>query len=115
EEPFRSRYPSAYDGEIATADAVVGQFIDYLKSAGIYDRALIVLLSDHGEGLGDHGEQEHGIFLYREAIHVPLLVKLPKSQRAGEAIDRPVQLVDVVPTALKVVGVDVPKTLGGRS
>lgn len=115
EEPFRSRYANAYDGEIATSDAIVGHFIDYLKSAGIYDRALIVLLSDHGEGLGDHGEQEHGIFLYREAIHVPLLVKLPKSLRAGESIDRPVQLIDVAPTALKVVGVEVPKTLTGAS
>jgi choline-sulfatase len=114
-EPFRSRFANPYDGEIATADAIVGQFIDYLKSAGIYDRALIVLMSDHGEGLGDHGELEHGIFLYREAIHVPLMVKLPKSQRAGESVERPVQLIDVVPTTLKVVGVDVPKALKGAS
>ncbi|MCU1231101.1 MAG: Arylsulfatase [Acidobacteria bacterium] len=114
-EPFRSRYANPYDGEIATSDAIVGQFIEYLKSAGIYDRALIVLMSDHGEGLGDHGELEHGIFLYREEIHVPLLVKLPKSQRAGESVDRHVQLIDVVPTALKVVGAEVPETLKGMS
>src|SRR6185503_9721758 len=58
-EPFASRYPSRYDGEIATADHVVGELIDDLKRLGVYDRALVVLLSDHGEGLGDHGEEEH--------------------------------------------------------
>ncbi|MCU1348184.1 MAG: hypothetical protein JWO56_1214, partial [Acidobacteria bacterium] len=59
---FRARYAGApYDGEIATADAVVGKFLDYLKQRGIYDRATIVLLSDHGEGLNEHGEDEHGI------------------------------------------------------
>ena len=76
-EPFKSRYAAhPYDGEIAAADAVLGQFLEALKSGGVYDRATIILLSDHGEGLGDHGEAQHGIFLYREAIHVPLLLKL---------------------------------------
>lgn len=114
-EPYRSKYASAYDGEIATADAVVGTFVDFLKKSGIYDRALIVLLSDHGEGLGDHGEQEHGIFLYREALHVPLMVKLPKSLRGGELMSSPVQLIDVVPTVLEVAGVTRPKDLQGAS
>lgn len=71
-EPFASRYASApYDGEIAAADAAVGSFVDFLKRAGLYDRAILVFLSDHGEGLGDHGEEEHGVFLYREALRVP--------------------------------------------
>jgi tetratricopeptide (TPR) repeat protein len=61
-----------YDGEIAYADEIVGTLVHYLKSHQLYDRATIVLLSDHGEGLGDHGEQEHGLFLYDEAIHVPV-------------------------------------------
>ncbi|HKO58461.1 MAG TPA: sulfatase-like hydrolase/transferase [Thermoanaerobaculia bacterium] len=104
-EPFRSRY-APYDGEIAAADAVLGRFIDSLKRVGIYDRALIIFLSDHGEGLNDHGEDEHGIFLYREDIHVPLLVKLPKSERRGETVDAPVQLIDVAPTIAAVVGME---------
>ncbi len=61
-------------------------FLRYLKDQEIYDRALIIFLSDHGEGLNDHGEDEHGVLLYREAIHVPLIVKFPKSRRAGESV-----------------------------
>ena len=105
-EPFRSRFASPYDGEIATADSIVGKFVDFLKRGGIYDRALIILLSDHGEGLGQHGEDEHGIFLYREDIHVPLIVKLPKSQRANTNVSAPVQLIDVLPTVNDVVGIN---------
>jgi choline-sulfatase len=112
-EPFRSRFASPYDGEIATADSIVGKFIEFLKRSGTYDRALIILLSDHGEGLGQHGEDEHGIFLYREDIHVPLIVKLPKSHRANTSIATPVQLIDVLPTVAEVVGIKA--TAMGRS
>jgi tetratricopeptide (TPR) repeat protein len=101
-EPFFSRYPNHYDGEIAFADSIVGDFIAYLKTRGLYDDALIVFLSDHGEGLNEHGEEEHGIFLYREALQVPLIVKFPKSARAGETGDAPVQLADVFPTVLEL-------------
>ena len=93
-----------YDAEVAYADAIVGRFLEDLKRRGLYDDSLIIVLSDHGEGLGDHGEQEHGIFLYREAIQVPLLVKLPARQRAGEEVDRQVALVDVMPTILTHLG-----------
>lgn len=94
-EPFRSRAISAYDGEVEYADALLGGFLSFLKERGIYDRALIVVLSDHGEGLGDHGEDEHGIFLYREALQVPLLVKLPANARAGQSVKTPAGLSDV--------------------
>jgi arylsulfatase A-like enzyme/Flp pilus assembly protein TadD len=100
-EPYRSQYKSAYDGEIAYVDRIVGNFLDSLKRRGLYDKALIVLLSDHGEGLNDHGEEEHGIFLYREALQVPLMVKLPKSRKGGESVKAPVQLVDVFSTILE--------------
>jgi arylsulfatase A-like enzyme/Flp pilus assembly protein TadD len=99
-EPFASQYPNKYDGEIAYADALVGELIADLKARGVYDDAMIVLLSDHGEGLNDHGEEEHGVFLYREAIQVPLVVKLPKSARKGKSVAAPVQLIDVFPTIL---------------
>ena len=97
-EPYRSRYSVAYDGEVAASDAIVGAFLDELKKAGIYDRAVVLFLSDHGEGLGDHGEQQHGIFLYRESIQVPLLLKLPGQALAGTTVGAPVQLTDVFPT-----------------
>ena len=104
-EPFRSRYASAYDGEIATADAITGKFLDFLKARGIYDRALVVLLSDHGEGLGDHGEAEHGVFLYREVLQVPLLVKPPKGEvPVTPSVSVPVQLTDVFTTIGQGVG-----------
>jgi arylsulfatase A-like enzyme/Tfp pilus assembly protein PilF len=99
-----------YDGEISYADAIVGKFIEDLKQRGLYDSALIMIMSDHGEGLGDHGEKEHGIFLYREAIHVPLLVKLPRKERSGETVRRAVALTDVLPTVMEVTGVEHPTT-----
>jgi arylsulfatase A-like enzyme/tetratricopeptide (TPR) repeat protein len=114
-EPFASRYAGRpYDGEIAAADAVVGTFIRFLTAKGLYERSLLIFLSDHGEGLGDHGEDEHGIFLYREAIRVPLFVKLPGSRGAGHE-RRAAALIDVFPTVVKVTGGEVPKGLPGSS
>lgn len=108
-EPFASQYADVpYDGEIAAADAAVGGFVGYLKRAGLYDRALIVLLSDHGEGLGDHGEEEHGVFLYREAIRVPLFLKMPGARDAGQRVASPVGLTDIFPTILSAAGLPVP-------
>ncbi|MEO8215596.1 MAG: sulfatase-like hydrolase/transferase [Acidobacteriota bacterium] len=115
-EPFRSAFASKYDGEIASADEITGGFLQYLRDSGIYDRALIILTSDHGEGLMDHGEDQHGILLYRESIQVPLLVKLPGNSRRGTAEDRAVQLIDLFPTITDVVaGGGPPGKLRGKS
>jgi len=103
-EPFKSKYGSTYDGEVAAADAVVGRFLDYLKEKGLYDRATIVLMSDHGEGLGQHGEDEHGVLLYREDIQVPLMLKLPHGAQHGQSVAAPVQLVDIFPTIAGAFG-----------
>jgi choline-sulfatase len=102
-EPFKSRYGATYDGEVAASDAVVGEVLGRLKSLGIYDRAIVLLVSDHGEGLGDHGEQEHGILLYREVLHVPLLLKLPGSRDGGTRVADPVGLIDIVPTVTSLL------------
>ncbi|HEU4521021.1 MAG TPA: sulfatase-like hydrolase/transferase [Thermoanaerobaculia bacterium] len=112
-EPFRSRYAHAYDGEIAATDAIIGGFLDDLRRSGVYDRAIIVLTSDHGEGLMDHGEDQHGILLYREAIQVPLIVKLPQSQQRGRTIDAPAQLSDLPATILALTGVAQPHGMPG--
>jgi choline-sulfatase len=114
-EPFKSRYALAYDGEIAAADAIFGSFVDHLKKSGIYDRAIIVVLSDHGEGLSQHGEEEHGIFLYREDLHVPLMLKLPESTEGGTRVTPPVQLTDVLPTICELVGAKTPPEVKSRS
>lgn len=114
-EPFRSRLADLYDGEIATADAQVGRLLEGLRQRGLYEGTLVILLGDHGEGLGDHGEKEHGILLYRESLHVPLLVKLPGNQRGGERVANPVALVDLLPTVLAALGISPRTGLAGVS
>jgi arylsulfatase A-like enzyme/tetratricopeptide (TPR) repeat protein len=111
-EPYRSQF-QPYDAEIASADAIVGRFLESLKTRGLYDQALIVLLSDHGEGLGDHGEDEHGIFLYRESIQVPLMVKLPHAARASRVTET-VGLRDLMPAILDELQIALPQGLESR-
>ena len=114
-EPFKSRYANPYDGEIATVDAIVGRFFADLQKRGLYDRSLIMLVGDHGEGLGQHGEAEHGVLLYREDLHVPMIVKLPGEKMAGRRVAAPAELVDLLPTICKAVGARVPSGLPGMS
>lgn len=109
-----SRY-TPYDGEIAYADEIVGRLVQTLEHRGLYDEATIVLVSDHGEGLGDHGEQEHGLFLYDESIRVPFILKQPGGEGAGRRVATPVQLIDLVPTLLDLVRAPIPSNLRGRS
>lgn len=115
-EPFKSRYAAApYDGEIAYADSAVGQLLSRLHARGLYDGAIIAVMADHGEALGEHGESTHGVFLYDETIHVPLLIKLPGVGWAGKRVDSRVGLVDVLPTVLQAARVPVPKDVQGES
>jgi tetratricopeptide (TPR) repeat protein len=113
--PARFRGYAPYDGEIAYADEITGRLLDSLKRRGLYNDAMIVLLSDHGEGLGDHGEQEHGLFLYRETIRVPLVIKLPRQAQAGRRVAAPVQHIDLVPTILDLLRLPPRPGLRGRS
>jgi arylsulfatase A-like enzyme/Tfp pilus assembly protein PilF len=96
--------PDPYDGEVAYADELVGRLVTRLRDRGVLDRAVLAVTSDHGEGLGDHGEQEHGFFLYREAVHVPLIVRLPAGARGGTRIGGAVGQVDVPATLLDLAG-----------
>jgi len=113
-EPFKTRYASApYDGEIAYVDSAVGTLLDQLRARGLYDSALIAVMADHGEALGEHGESTHGIFLYDETIHVPLLFKLPQQRSGGTRIDSRAGLVDVLPTILQELGMPVPPEVQG--
>jgi arylsulfatase A-like enzyme/Tfp pilus assembly protein PilF len=113
--PARFGEFAPYDGEIAYSDEIIGTFIRYLKSHQLYDQSTIVLLSDHGEGLGDHGEQEHGLFVYDEAIHVPLIIKQEGNAGAGGRIADVVQQIDLVPTILALAKAPDPGHLRGRS
>jgi arylsulfatase A-like enzyme/Tfp pilus assembly protein PilF len=113
--PERFAGYAPYDGEIAYADDIVGRLVKYLKSHQLYERSTIVLLSDHGEGLGDHGEQEHGLFVYDEAVHVPLIIKQESNAGAGRRIADLVQHIDLVPTILDLVKAPGSGNLRGRS
>ena len=114
--PFKAQFASQpYDGEIAYADSAVGKLLAEIRKHGLYDETLIAVMADHGESLGAHGENTHGIFLYDETLHVPLLFKLPFSHAAGRQIDARVRLVDVAPTILQETGLAVPKEMQGES
>lgn len=102
--PEHRHFDQPYDGEIAYADDLVGRLVARFREKGILDRAVLAVTSDHGEGLGDHEEQEHGFFLYREAVQVPLLLRLPGAARGGTRITGVVAQVDIPATLLDLVG-----------
>jgi arylsulfatase A-like enzyme len=96
---------ASYDGQIAAMDAALGQLVDALKARGRWEKAVVIVTADHGEMLGEHDTVGHmGRMLYEPLVHVPLVVKLPGAARPRGRDDRPVQLVDVVPTVLAQAG-----------
>jgi arylsulfatase A-like enzyme/Tfp pilus assembly protein PilF len=102
--PFAAAYADApYDGEIAYTDAAIGRLFDRLRQLDLFSRAAILVVADHGESLGEHGERTHGTFLYDATVHVPLLVKLPGPTAAG-VVTVPVETSDLAPTIAAVAG-----------
>ncbi len=100
-EPFLTRYQSAYDGEVAYTDSQVGRLLAWMRQSGLYSNTLIVLLSDHGESLGEHGENEHGFFVYNATLHVPLMVKPPRGRGVKPGrVSSAVETTSVAPTIL---------------
>ena len=113
--PDRFAGYAPYDAAIAQADDALGSFVGWLKAHQMYDRSTIIVTSDHGEGLGDHGETGHGLFLYDESLHIPLIVKQPGGEGGGRRVSAPVQQIDIVPTILDLVKAPVPGALRGHS
>jgi arylsulfatase A-like enzyme/Flp pilus assembly protein TadD len=114
-EPYSREYAAQpYDGEIAFADEQVGRLLRFLKEKGIYRNTVIVLCGDHGESLGEHGEKTHGFFIYNATMHVPLIIRLPENA-APHTVSDPVSLVDLMPTVLGAVGLEIPSPVQGRS
>ena len=114
--PYSQTYKDRlYDGEIAYADSVLAGFVGYLKKTGRYDNALIVVVGDHGEGLGEHHEDTHGIFLYDSTTHVPLIVKMPGGGNPGKTVDAQVRTTDILPTVTGLLGIAPPEVLDGES
>lgn len=94
-----------YEGEISYADAQVGRLLDELRKMGRLERTLVILTSDHGEGLGTHGYWfDHGSFLYDEELHVPLILRFPDAKYAGARVKEQVRLLDLAPTVLDFLG-----------
>ena len=115
-EPYKSAFAGRpYQAEIAFADAQIGRLIAFLEQRGQLDRTLIVVVGDHGESLGDHGEQAHGFFVYESVTHVPLVVRAPFSATRGRRINDPVRTVDVAPTVLDLLGIAPDPSVDGRS
>jgi tetratricopeptide (TPR) repeat protein len=105
----------SYDSELAYVDETLGTFWKFLADRGLFDRSLLIFTSDHGEGLGEHGESTHGYFIYQSTLHVPLIVHWPAdSPKFRERVDEPVELIQVAPTILQFAGAKVPLEMEGR-
>jgi arylsulfatase A-like enzyme len=104
--PFAARYPDdPYQGEVAAADAALAELLAGIERAGRRGRLLAIATADHGEGLGEHGEPTHGVYLYNATLQVPLVVSGPAwGVRRGAAIAEPVSAADVAPTLLELAG-----------
>jgi arylsulfatase A-like enzyme len=106
---------TSYDQAVTAADAAVGKLASLLRAQKFYEDAIIIVASDHGQSLGAHGEDTHGIFVYDETIHVPLVVKLPEKQMAGKRVSARARLLDIAPTVLEGAGIPVPSQMQGQS
>jgi arylsulfatase A-like enzyme len=104
--------PPLYDAEVAFNDHSFGAFLDALRQRGLYEKSLIVLVSDHGEEFDEHGAFGHANNLFNETLDVPLIVKWP-GQRKGERVRALAQHVDLFPTLLRAAGLQVPQRLPG--
>lgn len=113
-EPYRTTYGhNLYVGEIAFMDAQIGRLLQALERRRLLDRTVVVVVADHGESLGAHGERDHGIFVYEDVVRIPFIVRAPglNPRRVGEVV----RITDVMPTVLESLHEDVPAPLDGVS
>lgn len=118
-EPFGARFKARpYDGEVAYVDAQVGRLLSALRASGTLDRTIVAVVGDHGEALGDHGEDDHGIFLYEAVTRIPWIMRLPAAssgQAAGRVINEQVRSIDLTPTLLDLTGIPKSGAVDGQS
>jgi len=118
-EPYNTRYSTRpwglYDGEIAYVDELIGKVLDKLSERDILEKTLIVIVGDHGESLGQHGENSHGFFIYDASISVPLIIHFPSSKLGGKKISECVETIDIMPTLLHILGLPLPQEVQGKS
>jgi arylsulfatase A-like enzyme/tetratricopeptide (TPR) repeat protein len=119
-EPYRSEYggrgpAGLYDGEIAAMDAQIGRFCDWLDENDLADNTILVLVGDHGEGLGEHEESTHGYYIYDYVVHVPLLIVTPFAPFQNQRRSQQVRTIDLLPTVEEMAGITPGGNLHGRS
>ncbi len=112
--PFREQFSDPYLGEIASCDHQVSRLLDALQTNGTLENTLIVIASDHGEGLEEHNEATHGHLLYNATLHIPLIVRVPGLEE-GKRIQEWVSTVDIMPTVLDYMNIEVPNNIHGQS
>lgn len=113
--PYNQLYPdNLYLGEIAYSDEQLGQIVAALKNKGVYDNTIFVFTSDHGEGLGEHNESTHSLLCYNGTLHVPLIIKMPGGANDRKIAQR-VGTVDIFPTLLDILNLQIPNGIQGRS
>jgi tetratricopeptide (TPR) repeat protein len=113
---YRTRFANRlYAGEIAWADAQLQRLFDHLNASGLHDDTLVVATADHGESLGEHGEETHGLFLYDSTLKVPMIVRYPPRIAAGTKFDGLVSGVDLAPTVLALMGLPALTEVQGES
>ncbi|MCP4709805.1 MAG: sulfatase [Planctomycetes bacterium] len=113
-EPFSSRFSdNLYAGEIAYTDRCIGHVLDQLKKLNLDDSTMLVIVGDHGESLGEHGESTHGYYIYQSTIHIPYIIKVPGIS-SPKIINENVSLVDVMPTILGCIDLPIPDQVQGK-
>ena len=113
--PYREQFSDPYDGEVAYTDFYVGEVIDLLEDKNVIDNTLVVVVGDHGEGLGDHKEIDHGLFLYNSTLKVPFMFYASQNLPAHKVITSQVRLIDVFPTVLDLLGMSISEGVQGES
>jgi arylsulfatase A-like enzyme/Flp pilus assembly protein TadD len=115
-EPWASRYPNRpYVGEIAYTDSQVGRLLNWLDENDRADDTIVIVMGDHGESLGEHGESGHGFFVYEGATRVPFIIRAPFESMSNRRVITPVRSVDVLPTALELLGIEPTRPSDGAS
>ncbi len=115
-EPFASRYRGhPYVGEIAFVDSQVGRLLSFLDEHDLAKNTVVIVMGDHGESLGEHGESTHGFFVYQSTMHVPLIIRAPYDSMSGRRVADTVRSIDILPTAMELLGVNTGEQFAGAS
>lgn len=113
---FKEKYPNDhYGGEVAFVDQELGRLFKAIDAQAAKDQSIIILTSDHGESLGEHGELTHGVFAYNSTLHIPLIIHQPQVFPESKIIRQIVGHIDIAPTVLDLLDIKIPEVIEGKS